>query len=443
MPLPQPSYYTFFNAITVLLYLTPTLQTQLLAPISKDDSTQLYTLSLYLKTPLQPTQLHLDLGSSLTWLLCDSTYTSTSYHHIPCNSSLCTSFHSSACSNCIHPPAPNCANDTCALFPENPVTRNTVLDTALIDSLALPSSKDSTQGPGPGPLVLISDFLFSCSPAPLLQGLATNAAGLAALGRSNHSLQAQISTALSSPRSFALCLPGSSSNPGAAFFASTGPYFSSSKTDLSNSLIYTPLIINPVGDTVITDNAQPSDEYFINLTSIRINGKALPINASILIVDQNGFGGTKISSASPYTLLETSVYKLFVEQFVNESSAFNLTVTEAVEPFGVCYPAKDLTETRVGPAVPTVDLVMHSEDVFWRVFGGNSMVRIEKEGVDVWCLGFVDGGTRRRTPVVIGGHQLEDNLLQFDLESNRFGFTSSLLLQATTCATLNSLNSKH
>ncbi|KOM38918.1 hypothetical protein LR48_Vigan03g230000, partial [Vigna angularis] len=178
-------------------------------------------------------------------------------------------------------------------------------------------------------------------------------------------------------------------------------------------------------------------EYFINVTSIKINGKALPIDASILTVDQTGFGGTKISTAEPYTVLESSIYKLFVQFFVNEASAFNLTVTEAVEPFGVCYSAGDLTETRVGPAVPTVDLVMHSEEVFWRIFGGNSMVRIEKGGVDVWCLGFVDGGIRRRTAVVIGGHQMEDNVVQFDLDSNRFGFTSSLLLQGAKCANLN------
>ncbi|XP_061341347.1 probable aspartic proteinase GIP1 [Gastrolobium bilobum] len=417
------SNFFFFAAISLLLSATHTLQISLFAPISKDDSTQLYTLSLLLKTPLQPTKLHLDLGSSFTWLLCDSTYTSSSYHRIPCNSSLCASFHAAACSN-----------DTCALFPENPVTRNAVLNTALIDSLALPNSDGSTQGP----LVLLSDFVFSCSTPSLLQGLASNSSGLAALGRSNHSLPAQISDALSSTRCFALCLPGSASSPGAAFFGSTGPYFFSSKIDLSKSLNYTPLIVNPVGDTVINYNGQPSDEYFINLTSIRINGIPLPINSSILTVDQNGFGGTKISTSDPYTVLETSIYKRFVELFANESSAFNLTVTEAVEPFGLCYPAKDLTENSVGPAVPTVDLVMHSEDVFWRIFGRNSMVRIEKERVDdVWCLGFVDGGAHRRTPVVIGGYQLEDNLVQFDLDLNRFGFTSSLLLQATTCNNLN------
>ncbi|RYR51519.1 hypothetical protein Ahy_A06g026541 isoform A [Arachis hypogaea] len=377
--------------LVLIFLILQTVTPLLLSPISKDPTTQLYTLSVYVQTPLQPTTLHLHLGSSLTWLLCNN------YNHrIPCNSSLCATFNSGGA----------CSNNTCSFFPENPITRKTLLSTANLDTLALPTSDGSTQGP----LVQIKDFVFSCSTAQLLQGLAQNATGLAA--------------------------------PGAAIFASTGPYIFNSKIDLSKSLVYTPLIVNPVADTVISYNGQPSDEYFVNVTSIRINGKDVPINASILAIDQDGLGGTKISTSEPYTVMESSVYKRFVELFVNESLAFNLTATEAVEPFGVCYREGDLSETRVGPAVPTVDFVMHSDDVFWRTFGGNSMVRIEKEGVgmDLWCLGFVDGGAHRRTSVVIGGHQLEDNLVQFDLDSNIFGFSSSLLLQATTCSNLNISN---
>lgn len=432
---------SFFILFLIPLSLSPipSLQTPLLAPISKDNSTLLYILSLYLKTPPQLTLLQLDLGSSFSWLLCDSNYTSSSFLHTPCNSSLCSSFHAAACSDCFRPPGPHCANNTCALFPENPVTRKALLDIALIDSLALPT----TDGSSLGSLALVSDYIFSCATTPLLQGLPHGVTGLAALGRSNHSLPAQISTALSSPRCFALCLPGSLSGPGVAFFGSRGPYIFSSKIDLSKSLIYTPLILNPVGDTVITYNGQPSDEYFINVTSIRVNGNPVPLNGSRLSIDENGFGGCKVSTASPYTIMETSVYKAFTQLFVNESSAFNLTGTVAVEPFSVCYPAADFTETRVGPAVPTVDLVMQSEEVFWRVFGSNSMVRISREGGDLWCLGFVDGGTNRRTPIVIGGHQFEDNLLQFDLQSRRLGFSSSVLLQGTACSNFNITNFAH
>ncbi|OMO77728.1 Peptidase A1 [Corchorus capsularis] len=407
------------------------------APIYKDSSTLLYSLTLYLKTPLQPTRLHLDIGASFSWVDCDTDYNSSTYQHIPCGSPLCTSVgHNLSCSNCYNPPGPSCGNDTCSLFPENSVTRKTAISAALTDSLALPTSDGSTHGP---PL-LVPSYIFSCSPPSLLEGLAKNVTGLAAFGRSNYSLPAQISNTFSVPRYFALCLPESTSDPGVSLVGSGGPYyFSSQKIDLSKSLIYTPLILSPVGSTVITYAGQPSDEYYLNLTSINVNGKPIQINSSLLAVDENGFGGTKLSTATPYTVLETSIYNALTDAFVNESSALNLTVTNAVKPFSVCYSAADIIVTRVGPGVPTVDLVMERDDVFWRVFGSNSMVKIAggDGGGEVWCLGFVDGGVNPRTSVVIGGHQMEDNLLQFDLESNRLGFTSSVLLKGTACSSFN------
>ncbi|KAK9083980.1 hypothetical protein Scep_030451 [Stephania cephalantha] len=56
--------------------------------------------------------------------------------------------------------------------------------------------------------------------------------------------------------------------------------------------------------------------------------------------------------------------------------------------------------------------------------GANSMVEV---GEDVLSLGMVDGGEmspRFKTSIVIGGHQLEDNLLEFDLARSRLGFSS-------------------
>ncbi|XVF72439.1 hypothetical protein PTKIN_Ptkin12aG0121400 [Pterospermum kingtungense] len=423
--------FLFFFLLSPSSIPSPVHAISFVAPIDKDNSTLLYSLTLYLKTPLQRTRLHLDLGASFTWVDCDTDYNSSTYQHIPCGSPLCSSLgHNLSCSNCYKPPSPSCANDTCSLFPENSVTRKTAISTALTDSLALPTSDGWVQGP---PLLLQS-YIFSCSPPSLLQGLANNVTGLAAFGRSNYSLPAQVSNTFSVSRYFALCLPGSGSDPGVALFGSVGPYyFSSQKIDLSKSLVYTPLILNPVGSTVITYAGVPSDEYYINVTSFNVNGKPIQINSSLLTVDANGSGGTKLSTATPYTVLETSIYNALTEAFVNESSALNLTVTDAVKPFSVCYSAADIIVSRVGPGVPTIDWVMQSEDVFWRVFGSNSMVRIG----DVWCLGFVDGGVNPRTSVVIGGRQMEDNLLQFDLHSNRLGFTSSVLLKGTACSDFN------
>ena len=84
--------------------------------------------------------------------------------------------------------------------------------------------------------------------------------------------------------------------------------------------------------------------------------------------------------------------------------------------------------------MPTIDLVLKG-GVQWRIHGANSMVKVAK---NVLCLGFVDGGLEPgrdfTTSMVIGGHQLEDSLLEFDLVSSRLGFTSSLLLHNSTCS---------
>ncbi|XP_060175302.1 probable aspartic proteinase GIP1 [Lycium barbarum] len=138
-------------------------------------------------------------------------------------------------------------------------------------------------------------------------------------------------------------------------------------------------------------------------------------------------------------VLQTEMFKVVTQKFVVEAKVMNLTVTTLVKPFDVCFLAKVIATTRVGPAVPTIDLVLHKQDVFWRIFGPNSMVRVKAQNVDVWCLGFVDGGLE---PIVIGGHQIEDNLVQFDLARKRVGLSSSLLFRSTNCANFDFTSSK-
>lgn len=136
------------------------------------------------------------------------------------------------------------------------------------------------------------------------------------------------------------------------------------------------------------------------------------------------------------TSLSNYIYVEFKKVFVSEASnsAFNLTaVTDHTLSFDLCYEAKDVTSTPMGPSVPTIDLVMHRPDAVWRITGSNSMVRTTRDDADLWCLGIMNGGLSMKTSIVIEGYQMEDNLLQFDLESTRLGFSSSLLLQGTTC----------
>ncbi|GJX84117.1 putative ribonuclease H-like domain-containing protein [Tanacetum coccineum] len=73
-------------------------------------------------------------------------------------------------------------------------------------------------------------------------------------------------------------------------------------------------------------------------------------------------------------------------------------VSTSSSVFAVCLsgspsaPADKLLETDVRPKVPQFDLLMEN-DVIWHVFGKISMVRIVEEGMDVWCLAIVNGGS--------------------------------------------------
>ncbi|XP_048136075.1 probable aspartic proteinase GIP2, partial [Rhodamnia argentea] len=174
----------------------------------------------------------------------------------------------------------------------------------------------------------------------------------------------------------------------------------------------------------------------ILVTSIKINGRAVPLNMSLLDIGEDGNGGTKISTVDPYTVMETSIFEAVLKVFMEETKG--VTRIPSVEPFKYCISSKNLGSARVGPPVPSIDLGLHDESVSWRIFGVNSMMHVKDV---VLCLGFVDGGSNPRTSVVIGGHQLEDNLLEFDLVKRRLGFISTLLFMQTTCANFNSTSS--
>ncbi|XP_068661071.1 probable aspartic proteinase GIP2 [Aristolochia californica] len=401
----------------------------LLSSLAKDPKTNQYTATVYVRTPPRPKTLVLDLGFFFSWVDCENGY-GFSFVPIFCNSSLCASLNSIACSKCFSRSKPACANDSCAVFPENPFTRRRAMASGIIDSLALPQ----TDGYNPGPLSILPRFFHSCSPTFLLKGLAKGSSGVLALGRSNFSLPAQVSTALSLPNVFALCLSGSPSAPGVAFYGTRGPYYFLPGTDASLSLTYTPLLLSSSGDPDMMILGQPSHEYFINVTSIKVNGKPVRVNSTPPAVDNQGFGGCKISTVTTYTVMETSIFQSFAAAFIEEAAPMNLTVVKRVKPFGACFSTEGIPSAKAGPVVPTIDLVLKGENVYWRIYGANSMVVVKD---NVMCLAFVDGGKNTRTSIIIGGYQMEDNLLQFDLEKETIGFSSSLLLRETTCSNFN------
>ncbi|KAG6773711.1 hypothetical protein POTOM_021027 [Populus tomentosa] len=232
--------FFFVQSLTtsLTLPLQATATKSFVSPIQKDRSTLQYIITAYLQTPLKQAKLLVDLAASFTWVNCDDKYFhSTTYKHIPCQPACLV--------NCVDPPGPNCANNSCLLSPVNPIqpidfTRSDPIAAALIDYLALPELINGSSQIGQ--LEKIRNFIFSCGHTSYLKGLARGVVGLAGFGRSNISIPVQIT-----PHLFAICLSGSKSQPGVAFFGSKGPYNFSPGIDLSSSLTCTPLIVNPVG----------------------------------------------------------------------------------------------------------------------------------------------------------------------------------------------------
>ncbi|KAL9408007.1 hypothetical protein AB3S75_046533 [Citrus x aurantiifolia] len=400
----------------------------LVLPVTKDGSTLQYLTQIKQRTPLVPVKLTLDLGGQFLWVVCEKEYVSSSYRFAPCHSAPCSLANAPYCFECFGTkPRPGCHNNTCNLLPENTINGISFNGPVSMDVASI----QSTDGKNPGRVVSVPKLLFVCADSFHLTDLAKGVTGMAGLGRTKISLPSLFSSAFSFKRKFAICLSSSTKANGAVFFGD-GPYVMLPGVDVSKSLTYTPLILNPVTTASLTFTDLPSSDYFIEVKSIKINGHVIPMNTSLLSIDKKGFGGTKISTVHPYTVLESSIYEVFIEAFTKGLA--KVPRVKPVSPFGACFNSTHIGSTRAGAAVPQIDLVLQSSKVIWSIFGANSMVQVKD---DVLCLGFVDGGVNPRTSIVIGGHQLEDNLLQFDLATSRLGFSSSLLFHRTTCSNFN------
>ncbi|WVY96631.1 hypothetical protein V8G54_028782 [Vigna mungo] len=367
----------------------------LVVPITKHASTLQYLTQINQRTPLLPLNLVLDIGGQFLWVDCDTNYVSSTYRRARCRSAQCSLARSTSCGDCFSAPRPGCNNNTCGLIPDNTITHTATSGELAEDTISV----QSTNG-------------FNPAPTFLLQGLATGVSGMAGLGRTKIALPSQFASAFSFHRKFAVCL---SSSKGVAFFGD-GPYVLLPNIDAAQLLTFTPLLVNPVSTASAFSQGEPSAD------------------TTLLSINSEGVGGTKISSVNPYTELEASIFKAVTEAFVKASAARNITRVAGVAPFEVCFSSNNVVGTRLGASVPTIELVLHNQKTIWRIFGANSMVSVSD---DVLCLGFVNGGEKPRTSIVIGGYQLENNLLQFDLAASRLGFSSLLFGSRTTCANFN------
>lgn len=405
----------------------------LVVPVKKDNITLQYIATIQMGTPPEFIDVVIDLGGQFLWLDCVSNYNSSTYRPVSCGSSKCKIAKGVGCLGCNAAPRPGCTNNTCALGPSNPFQDFVVAGGLGEDNMTV----SSTLGVQYYKDVEMRRFPFACGSTDQLTGLANGTRGMLGLSRSRIALPTQLSVAFKISSKFALCLPSSSEDIYSEYgsgniFIGGGPYYLPPYTeDVSKLLIKTPLLINPVSTAPVYAEGDSSDEYFIDVNSIRIDGKDVPFNTSLLSIDKNGVGGTKFSTITAYTKLHSSIYKPLVNDFIKKAESKKMKRVTTVAPFGACFSSNSIANTTTGPAVPTIDLVLQGNNTYWRIYGANSMVKVKNK--DVLCLGFIDGGPKPRTSMVIGGYQLEDNMLEFDFSSSTLGFSSSLRLHNTGC----------
>ncbi|KAK9668602.1 hypothetical protein RND81_13G071500 [Saponaria officinalis] len=388
----------------------------LVLPIRQDAATNLLVANIDGRTPLVSTGFVVDLTTLHLWANCETNYKSTTFNQPKCGSPQCKEANTSYCFNNCQGARPFCHTNTCGRLLENLVSHQSTIGEVSQDVVNF----RSTNGLNLGPTVQIPNFLFTCAPSALVDlGLPKGVQGVVGLAQGSIALQNQLGSRVRLKPIFTMCIPSTTSGNGLIFFGSYGPY-SFSGIDASKNLIYTPIIISPFG------------EYYINVKSIKINQKSIPIKKTLLSISKISTGGTTFNTLLPYTVLEGSIFKTLISSYANELP--KLSKVKPISPFGLCYESKSFPHSPLGPIVPSIDLELEGQGKVWTIFGTNSMVEAQP---GVLCLAFVNGGSEYRASVNVGTYQMKNLPLQFDLSQLRLGIGYPLSGLRTRCEDFN------
>lgn len=421
---PSPLKLILFGITLLLITSLPLTQGQqpiinaLVAPVRKDSCTTLYTIGL------NSTKNYLiDLTGPFVWGPCPE-----SYSLVHCTAPICTETHVYDCpvENAYRPPG-FCR---CMSSMRHPITGKCFSGNETLIGFYLAS----TDGRNPTSLVS-ADYVNICAPKSALAGLPHGAVGIAGFGRTDLvSLPARIAWDMkwgtmkqagnpSFYNQFVLCLPSTTNAPGVAFFGAKPyhllpPYL----PDISNFLSYTTLLKSPNYNDVA---------YYLDVKGLAVNGMSVSFPTYELLFDSSGHGGVKLSTTIPYTTIRSNIYKPFIEAYKKATSGIRRM--PSVKPFELCFDTRALGSTRVGYAVPPIDIMLN-EGKNWTIFGANSLKDVK---TNTACLAFVDGGETEIPAVTLGGFQMEDSFLHFDVVNSTLGFIPTLRGLQTTCSNFN------
>ncbi|KAK1652383.1 hypothetical protein QYE76_070188 [Lolium multiflorum] len=391
----------------------------IVARVSKDATTSLYTIA----NKVGGVPLLLDLAGPLLWLAnCPSPHRT-----FPCDIGVCKVANWNHPPNCPYTPTTECSKGAaCTAYTYNPVNGRCGHDDATTITLVANATD------GKNPLFPVSfRAVGSCAPGELLASLPAGAAGVAGLSRLPLSLPWQVGYRLGVPKQFALCLPGGSGSDGVAVFGG-GPFqlLGSPPVELAAGILQNqlPLLRNPK----INNGA-----YYFQITGIAVNEHKVPTALGAFDIDSHaGTGGAVFSTVTPYTALRPDIYRPLHDAF--DAAPSGIARAPPMAPFDMCYEASTLGVTRLGYAVPNIDLMLDGGRN-WTLFGGSSLVQVNEHTV---CFAIVEmepsmPAAANSPAVIIGGFQMKEHLLMFDLEKGTFGFSGPLSGIRTGCSNFN------
>ncbi|KAE8816779.1 Basic 7S globulin 2 [Hordeum vulgare] len=386
-----------------------------LAPVTKDPATRLYTMPFHYGA-----NLVVDIAGPLVWSTCAPDHLPAAF---PCKSATCrlaNKYHVPGCTESAADKLCDSSHKVCRAFPYNPVTGAC----AAGDLIHTRFVANTTDGKNPASQVNVRGDA-ACAPSKLLESLPQGASGVAGLAGSDLALPAQVASAQKVPNKFLLCLPrGLSSDPGVAVFGG-GPlhFMAQPGRDYGKELAYTPLVAK-----------KGNPAHFISIKSIAVDNARVPFPAGALTT-----GGAVLCTRVPFTMLRSDVFLPVLDAFTKALAKQGGPVAKAVKPyapFQQCYDTRTLAITRNGYLVPDVTLTLGGGKK-WTWDGLSSMVDMAPGTA---CLAFVQmegvkGGDNSAPAVLIGGFQMENTVVEFDMKKKRFGFAR--LPSFTQCSHFN------
>ncbi|XP_020596056.1 LOW QUALITY PROTEIN: aspartic proteinase PCS1-like [Phalaenopsis equestris] len=353
------------------------------------------TVTIAVGTPPQNVTMVLDTGSELSWLLCDTgplsqfrPRASSSYAPIPCSSPTCKSQtrdlpNLSSCDSATH----NC--HVSLTYADASTAEGT-----LVSDLFLVG----------GPPARRTNLRCQSSPSSAGD---TTAAGMLGMNRGSLSFVAQTKTSR-----FSYCI--SDRDAGVLLL---GP---------SNivPLNYTPLVqISlplPYFDRVA---------YSVQLETIRVGAKTLPIPKSVLLPDHTGAGQTMVDSGTQFSFLLGQAYEILKDEFLRQTSGVLNPEKGYVfqGAFDTCFRATQLAAAAAVRRIPAVVLGFQGAEVAGGGGGGGGVLhRVEGErrgnNEGVWCFTFGNSDLVPMEAYVIGHHHQQNIWVEYDLENSRVGF---------------------